>query len=116
MYKRFGYSQKGVCTEKIKDESVFTKRSRLFTRIYKKIFTVPRPRPPLPKLAFSECVDNTGRSPASKNPSVPSGTCPAGERPVLETNSSARAISTHRGSLLNSPVSREEIVARAFVP
>ena len=68
MYKRFGYSQKGVCTEKIKDESVFTKRSRLFTRIYKKIFTVPRPRPrpPLPTLAFSECVDNTGRSPASR--------------------------------------------------
>ena len=56
------------------------KRSRLFTCIYK-IFTVPRP--PLPTLAFSECDSSTGQSPASKNPSVPSGTWSAGDRPVL---------------------------------
>ena len=82
------------------------KRSRLFTCIYK-IFTVPRPRPPHPPppptLAWPGCDGSTGLSPASKNPSVPSGTCLAGDRPVLQTRSSPTATDSHPGSQLNYP-------------
>ena len=102
-----------LLTEKIKDERVFTKK---VSTIYKKpvctkrssmsnqkkyIFTVPRPPPPPPTLAFPGCVDNTGQSPASKNPSVPSGTCPAGDRPVLQTRPSLEANAIRPGSQLN---------------
>ena len=70
--------------------------------IYKNIFTVPRPRPrprpPPPISAFVECDGSTGRSPANKNPSVSSGTCPAGDRPVIQTESSPTASGSHPSS------------------
>ena len=102
----FIYKKEETCMykEKIKEGCVFTK-----------VFTVPpRSPPPPPMLASSECDDNTGQSPASKNPSVPSGTCPAGDRPVIRTRSSPRATDSRPNSQLNSPVSREEIAAQAF--
>ena len=93
--------------KKIKDESVFTKGSlicplvhsvlHLYTDIYKKkkkkIFTRPQcfiVAPPSIS-AFAEDTDSTERSPANKNPNGASGTCPTGDRPVLQTRSFVEA-------------------------
>ena len=85
----------------------------VFTK--KNIFTVPpRSPPPPPMLASSECDDNTGQSPASKKPSVPSGTCPAGDRPVSQTRSFLTANGIRPGSQSGWHGSRAEIVLSAF--
>ena len=58
----------------------------LYTKIVHSItvFMVPprSPTPP-PNLPWPGCGDNIERSPASKNPNGSSGTCLAGDRPVL---------------------------------
>ena len=58
---------------------IFTKNVHMLI-----VFIVPpRSHSPPPSLPWLGCGDNTGRSPASKNPNGPSGTCMAGDRPVL---------------------------------
>ena len=93
--------------------NVYSHKGLDYLHVFTKISTVPRPPHP-PISAFVECVDSTERSSASKNPNVSSGTWPAGDRPVPQTESSLEANAIRPGSLLNSPVSREEIAARAF--
>ena len=106
--------------EKIKKRVEYLqKKSSGYLHVFTKcsLFIVPPPPPrppPPPMLAFSECVGNTGRLPASKNPSVPSGTWLAGDRPVIQTESSPRANAIRPDSLLDWHGSMVETAVLTF--
>ena len=86
------------------------KRSPVFSNylqnIYKKcsldhsVFIVA---PPPSISASAEGTDSTERSPASKNPNGASGTCLAGDRPVLQTRSSSKATDSRPDDTLSCP-------------